>query len=575
MTKSDSMDDFQPTIVGGSHGDDTGAKDASLDVSRAKVGFVQGRGPRFADETATLLHSRLRAFALVLSIVFAAAYVGNLFAGNAPQLLTRTAVLLVFTACWTMLRRGAALSLGRLRLCEVLMLGGLTLQLMLMMYARLSYFAGRGDATSLVAARHMFWCAWSILLLAYGIFVPNTWKRAAVILLPAAGLPYLILALLQWRVEGIASALAADHMPSAVPLPLVAATMAIYGTHIINSVRREAFKARQYGQYHLIDKLGAGGMGEVYRAEHKMLKRPCAMKLIHAESEADTRAVARFEREVQATATLSHWNTIEIYDYGRTDDGTFYYVMELLPGMSLEELVERHGPLPPGRVVHLLRQACHALREAHASGLIHRDIKPANIFAACRGDVYDTTKLLDFGLVRQVTAECSMDEGGAQGTFSGSPLFMAPEQARDYQNADARCDIYALGAVAYFLLTGRPPFSGANLVQVLQAHAHQQVVPPTQVEPSVPSDLEQVVERCLAKDPDQRYQDVDGLRQALGQCQCADQWSEDAAAAWWKDHPARAARSAAAMSSGHEKTLDAIQATVDAESSRPETEGRS
>src|SRR5262249_37389757 len=155
----------------------------------------------------------------------------------------------------------------------------------------------------------------------------------------------------------------------------VGAVAAVFGTHLINTLRREAFEARQLGQYRLISPLGAGGMGEVYLAEHRMLKRPCAIKLIRREQAGDPQVLARFEREVQMTARLSHWNTIEIFDYGRADDGTFYYVMEYLPGLSLEDLLQRHGPLPAGRVVHLLRQTCQGLREAHAVGLIHRDIK--------------------------------------------------------------------------------------------------------------------------------------------------------------------------------------------------------
>ncbi len=215
------------------------------------------------------------------------------------------------------------------------------------------------------------------------------------------------------------------------------ALVATYAVHIINSARREAFKARQFGQYRLLERLGGGGMGEVFRAEHVLLKRPCAIKLIKAANEAERHAIARFEKEVKATAKLTHWNTVEIYDYGRTDDGTFYYVMELLPGMSLEDLVEKHGPLPPARVVYLLRQVCGALQEAHLAGLIHRDIKPANIFAAQRGGVYDVAKLLDFGLVKQRANE-SDGETASRESVSGTPLYMSPEQASAYEEVDAQ-----------------------------------------------------------------------------------------------------------------------------------------
>ena len=180
---------------------------------------------------------------------------------------------------------------------------------------------------------------------------------------------------------------------------LILAVGSAFGARTISRLRRQVAEARQLGQYRLRRRIGAGGMGEVYLAEHQLLKRPCAVKLIRPDDVADPRALERFEREVRLTATLSHPNTVEIYDYGRTEDGTYYYVMEYLPGLSLAELVERHGPLPPGRVVYLLRQVCGALREAHAAGLIHRDIKPSNIFAARRGGMDDVAKLLDFGLV--------------------------------------------------------------------------------------------------------------------------------------------------------------------------------
>ena len=224
-------------------------------------------------------------------------------------------------------------------------------------------------------------------------------------------------------------------------------------------------------------------MGEVYLAEHQLLKRPCAVKLIRPDRVTDPTALARFEREVRLTATLSHPNTVEIYDYGRTEDGTYYYVMEYLPGLSLAELVDRHGPLPPGRAVYLLRQVCQALREAHAAGLIHRDIKPSNIFAARRGGMDDVAKLLDFGLVLPAawTVAPHLSE---EGQILGTPLFMSPEQAMGGRPLDERSDIYSLGAVAYYLLTGRPPFDADGGLRVMIAHVHDPVVPPSLVQPN-------------------------------------------------------------------------------------------
>ena len=372
---------LEPTFVYPPDKDSSTSGGSSLDVSKPKVGFAEGPRRRFTDETADLLRKRLKAAALVLSVALAFAFIGNLLARDVPFVGIRMIVLGIFVGSFLVLRSRVTQSLMQLRVFEVVVFGAVAVQLLLMMYSRISGFAAQGDEPSAVAAQHLFMAAWSIVILTYGIFMPNTPKRSLAVLLPAACLPYLVVFLLRWQVEEVAAALNTDNMVVPVPLPFVAVLVAVYGTHIINSVRREAFQARQFGQYHLKEKLGAGGMGEVYKAEHLMLKRPCAIKLIRPESEADIRAIVHFEREVRSTARLSHWNTVEIFDYGHTDDGTFYYCMELLPGLSLEDLVKRHGPLPPERAVHFLRQACSALREAHAIGLIHRDIKPANIFA--------------------------------------------------------------------------------------------------------------------------------------------------------------------------------------------------
>ena len=296
----------------------------------------------------------------------------------------------------------------------------------------------------------------------------------------------------------------------------------------------ELAQARQLGPYRLRQPIGAGAMGEVYLAEHRFLKRPCALKLIRPDRMRDPQALERFEREVRVTATLSHPNTVEIYDYGRTADGTCYYVMEYLPGLTLGDLVQQHGPLPPGRVVYLLRQVCQALREAHAVGLIHRDLKPSNIIAARRGGMDDVAKLLDFGLVLP-----AMTAPGAhlsvEGQIVGTPLFMSPEQATGGRELDQRSDIYSLGAVAYYLLTGRPPFSGASAMAVLVAHARDPVVPPSLIRTGTPEDLERVVLRCLAKDASDRFSDAESLERALGECACSGHWDPDRAAGWWRD----------------------------------------
>ena len=233
--------------------------------------------------------------------------------------------------------------------------------------------------------------------------------------------------------------------------------------------------------------------------------------------------MARFEREVQSAARLAHPNTIEIFDYGLTGDGTFYYVMEYLRGMSLGELVQKYGPLPPGRVIYLIRQVCAGLAEAHGLGLVHRDLKPANVFVAVRGGESDVSKVLDFGLVK-VTKDPGAISFTGKTTVSGTPMFMAPEQTVGDRSLDFRADIYALGAIMYYALTGQPPFTDENAFAIMISHARDQVVPPSQKNRKVPADLEQVVLRCLAKKPEDRYPNTKALGQALGNCAAASEW---------------------------------------------------
>jgi hypothetical protein len=382
---------------------------------------------------------------------------------------------------------------------------------------------------------------WILLIVGYGIFIPNTWRRATLIISIIAIIPLLLngtICLIDpditWKSAGI-------FMLATTVMIAFVAVMVIFGSHRIESLRREALAARRLGQYQFKDLIGAGGMGEVYRAEHMLLRRPCAIKLIRPERAGDPTNLRRFEREVQATATLTNWHTVEIYDYGHAQDGTFYYVMEYLPGLTLEQLVNRHGPLPPERAVYLLRQMCAALQEAHAIGLIHRDIKPGNIIVGQRGGLPDVAKLLDFGLVRTMAGAAVGESLTQHGMLVGTPAYMSPEQAGGDGEVDARSDIYSLGAVAYFLLTGKPPFTGKTAVQVLAAHLHERVKPPREERADLPDDVSAVVVRCLAKGPEQRFQSVAELENALSACRCADGWNREQAAAWWGAYAIRPA----------------------------------
>jgi serine/threonine-protein kinase len=320
---------------------------------------------------------------------------------------------------------------------------------------------------------------------------------------------------------------------------------------LFRRLSREAARARQLGSYQLVERIGAGGMGEVWKAKHRLLARPAAIKLIRPKAlgpDPGSRRtlVKRFEREAQATAALNSPHTIELYDFGVTDDGDFYYVMELLDGMDLKTLVERHGPLPEERVVHILRQVCHSLHDAHLSGMVHRDVKPANIFACRRGQELDFVKVLDFGLV---AAGAQTDSAGTQltreGILTGTPAFMAPEMIQGDRPVDALVDIYALGCVGYWLLTGQLVFDAASPMAVLLMHAKETPSPPSaRTGAVIHPDLERIILDCLAKDPVERPASARALATRLARCaEIIEPWSEERAAEWWASY-APASRSA-------------------------------
>lgn len=494
----------------------------------------------FDAETARLLRGRLTTIALVTAVLLGLALIPTI---PFPLLSLRLAIFVVAVGWWLVLKSDRVLTMPQLRGLELAVFGTAGVQMTLMPAALVLFSARAGDVPTAIMDAYFVHGVWVLNLVTYALLIPNRWPRAAAVLLPAALVPYLSQWVLCEYDPAVRAAFASLTRPTPFPVVLVAGVAGIVYSHFLQNVRKEVYAARKFGQYRLQERLGAGGMGEVYRAEHELLKRACAIKLIRPGIDADPTAVERFEREVRATARLSHWNTVEIYDYGRTDDGTFYYVMELLTGLTLADLVRAHGPVPAGRAVYLLAQVCDALREAHAKGLVHRDIKPANIFAADRGGVPDVAKLLDFGLVRQVTGDGAGEEPPEPGGISGSPAYMAPEQGLIGGAADARSDLYAVGAVGYFLLTGRPPFDGATVLAQVLAHAHDPVVPPSRRGVAVPADLEAVVVRCLAKSPAERYPDAVALKRALLACGCATDWDADRATLWWARHPTPAPES--------------------------------
>ena len=395
------------------------------------------------------------------------------------------------------------LSAPGVRGMEILLFGGQMIIVMLAQYVVNLALVRGGDTLGMMAFMKNGVIQVVILMLLYGTFIPNRPRVVAIVVAVMALAPLFSIAMLteEPEVRHLADLFRqAEYTGSNALFLLMAAAMAVCGSLLLNGLRIELRRAQKYGHYRLIRKLGEGGMGEVYLAEHQLLKRPCALKLIKAEAGSDPIALARFEREVQSAARLSHPNTIEIYDYGHTGSGTFYYVMEYLRGMSLAELVRRDGPLPPGRIIYVFRQVCGGLGEAHRLGLVHRDLKPGNLFLAVRGGEADVAKVLDFGLVK-LTRDPGAADISREMTVSGTPTYMAPEQAMGDRSLDARADIYALGAMMYYALTGQPPFTGPTGFAIMMAQARDPVVPPSRIRPDVPADLERVVLRCLAKRP--------------------------------------------------------------------------
>ncbi len=500
------------------------------------VQLVDGTGAELTHETLVLLRSRLRAAAFVLALGFGVFIIWRLFAAlfdSSPVSIDGTffgqaAVFLILLSCATTLCRTCEVNERTVRVAEFMIFGSPAIFFFALQYTVMRHCAAEENMLPRPDS------PWLMLMFTYAMFIPNTWRRAAVVIGTMALAP-IVLTIVLWLTDQVCAHLIASDLWTMISIgliTLVSGVAAVVGVYTINALRLEAFQAKQLGQYRLGRKLGGGGMGEVYLAEHQLMKRPVAIKVIRPEKAGDPRTLARFEREVRATAKLSHWNNIDIFDYGRAADGTFYYVMEYLPGLSLADLVERYGPLPPERVIFLLRQTCDALSEAHSSGLIHRDIKPANIFAAERGKVYDVAKLLDFGMVKPLDG-FDAPELTHDGSITGSPLFMSPEQATGDVEPDERSDIYSLGVVAYYLLTGRAPFEGNQPIQILLAHAQRTPPPLSELRPDIPSDLEAVVMRCLYKSPDDRYGAATQLEEAFARCEQTKSWSHAAAAAWW------------------------------------------
>jgi serine/threonine-protein kinase len=378
------------------------------------------------------------------------------------------------------------------------------------------------------------WSPVAVWIIAYPLMVPASRGKALLATLAAAAMDPLGLGI---------NVIAGDPKPPAsVALLLFLPTFVCAGiasivSRMVYRLSVEAGKGQEMGSYNLEELLGRGGMGEVWKASHRLLARSAAIKLIRPDSlGSDAREwLKRFEREAKATARLRSPHTVGIYDYGTTEDGTFYYVMELLEGFDLETLVREFGPVPPERAIQILVQACHSLAEAHEGGLIHRDVKPANIYVCRYGLDWDFVKLLDFGLVK---ANAGPDALGRQltmaGVIAGTPAYMSPEIGMGNPDVDWRADIYSLGCVGYWLLTGQTVFEGSTPMQIVMSHIQKAPVPPSRrTDQKIPAGLEETLLACLQKDPNNRPQTMHELAERLKAVPLENLWTEERARRWW------------------------------------------
>lgn len=388
-----------------------------------------------------------------------------------------------------------------------------------------------------------------IIILVYPTIAPNTPGKILAAGLAAASMDPL--GVLFASMRGIPVSATGFELFTAFWPNYLCAFLAMLPAQIIGRLGRQVRKARELGSYRLLNVIGKGGMGEVYRAEHRLLARPAAIKLIRPDLLGTSReaqvTLSRFRREAEVVATLRSPHTIELYDFGVTDEGSFYFVMELLEGMDLESLVKRFGPLPAERAVYLTIQACHSLAEAHQRGMIHRDIKPSNIYTCRMGLEVDFVKVLDFGLVkaerlpgRDVTHLTSPN------LTTGTPAFMAPEMIEEGGSVDPRIDIYAIGCVIYWMLTGSLVFDAVNAVAMMMKHVNDTPDPPSsRSEQHVPPELDAIVMACLAKKSDDRPHDAVELARQLAACPLPEPWTEQRAARWWEAHLAELSSDAA------------------------------
>jgi len=507
----------------------------------------------FDEETRAFLQGRLRmltgALAIFTAVLLASFLVANVSKAEGDYLGEVAGVLFVFpNAMVTLLLAFAAylysmlqrrrLSSGALVALDAVFVQTLVLPV-LALYAAVHTFSFSGFSVAVP-----FLC---FVILTRGVLVPSTAWRTVALSAPA---PLSVLAIQLYHGASYAfpdqpypPGHFVDMLMQNQMLLVGSIAVAAVASRVNLGLRRRSYQAQQLGQYEIHGSIGAGAMGEVFLARHAMLKRPTAVKLLRPDI-TGAGVLKRFEQEVQQTSRLTHPNTVEIFDYGHTPEGVFYYAMEYLDGADLRDIVELDGPMPAGRVIYVLSAACGALAEAHSKGIVHRDIKPANIMLCEQGGEHDVVKILDFGLVKNLGALAAA--GGAavdeEKRIIGTPETMAPEAVRE-GGVSRLSDLYSLAVVGYFLLTGKPIFDAETVSEFIRHHQVSLPIPPSTRLASVPRDLEAILLRCFAKDPGQRPTSTLVLRKQLLGCEDAGTWTPEDAAGWWKAWFARHPRS--------------------------------
>ena len=516
---------------------------------------------RNTDEGRALRQSRIARLARVCFLMCAAFYPIGLVARGAggitgvqgfrgafgPEGTWHLVGTALFLAAWLFTRRGA-LSSRALLVTDFVMTAGVSFSFAMM---------GRHAPPWARPEQFMAFVVGQLLVIRAAVIPCSTGQSVAISAFGVAPIPLLAYRIYDDRpFEGSPGALSLAVNAALLGL-IVLATVGII-SFTVHGLRERVREALKLGQYTLTEKIGEGGMGVVYKASHALLRRPTAIKLLPPERAGESN-LARFEREVQLTSQLTHPNTVSIYDFGRTPEGTFYYAMEYLDGVDLQTLSDGDGAQDPARVIHLLVQMAGALAEAHRVGLIHRDVKPANVILCERGGTPDVVKVLDFGLVKQMgtSGDASLSDTGSQ-RIIGTPLYLSPEAIGAPATMDGRSDLYAVGAVGYLLLTGSPPFEGKSVIEVCSHHMLTPPTPPSErLGRPVPADLEAVILRCLAKSPSERPSDAGALEAMLRACESASHWTKERAAAWWteKGGTLRSLRPSVPVSTGTSRTL--------------------